>query len=122
LRLYLNFFQPVMVLVEKERHGARITKRYDQAKTPYQRVLDAPDVAEGVKTRLRALYPSLNPAALLRAIEARQQTLWQLAIRPGDANMRATASTDPGGAPRFPAPLLTTRRTLTNLHQTDGEK
>ena len=29
LRLYLNFFQPVMVLVEKQRHGAKVTKRYD---------------------------------------------------------------------------------------------
>ena len=42
LRLYLNFFQPVMVLLEKQPDGAEVTKRYDQAKTPYQRILDAP--------------------------------------------------------------------------------
>ena len=34
LRLYLNFFQPVMVLVEKVRDGAKVTKRYDVAQTP----------------------------------------------------------------------------------------
>ena len=34
LRLYINFFQPVMVLVSKERHGAKVKRRYDQAKTP----------------------------------------------------------------------------------------
>ncbi len=63
LRLYLNFFQPVMVLVEKERHGAKVTKRYDQPKTPYQRVLDSPDVAEDAKERLRQLYPTLDATA-----------------------------------------------------------
>ena len=35
LRLYLNFFSLVMVLVSKERNGAKVTRRYDQAKTPY---------------------------------------------------------------------------------------
>jgi IS30 family transposase len=87
LRVYLNFFQPVMVLVAKQRDGAKVTKRYDQAKTPYQRVLDSPDVAEEVKTRLRAIYPSLNPAALLRQIETRQQPLWKLAVKPSGGTM-----------------------------------
>ena len=72
-----------MVLIEKTRDGPKVTKRYDAAKTPYQRALDSPDVPETDKTRLRELYPSLNPAALLRQIEACQQTLWKLAIQPG---------------------------------------
>jgi hypothetical protein len=33
LRLHRNFFQPVMVLVEKRRLGAKFTKRYDVPKT-----------------------------------------------------------------------------------------
>jgi hypothetical protein len=93
LRLYLNFFQPVMVLVEKQRDGAKVTKRYDTAKTPYQRVLDAPEVAEEVKTRLRQLYVTLNPAALLRQIQTRQQALWKLAVQPSAGTM------DEGAAP-----------------------
>lgn len=87
LRLYLNFFQPVMVLLEKQRNGAKVTKRYDQAKTPYQRILDTPAVPEEAKARLRQIYPTLNPAALLRQIEARQEALWKLAIKPSDAAM-----------------------------------
>ena len=82
LRLYVNFFQPVMVLVSKERDGARIKKHYDQAKTPYRRVLDSPDVSEENKQRLQQQYQSLNPAALLRDIQARQANLWKLASRP----------------------------------------
>jgi len=82
LRLYLNFFSPVMVLVSKERNGAKVTRRYDQAKTPYQRVLDSPHVGDEVKARLRTQYLSLNPAELLRQIEAGQEKLWSLALLP----------------------------------------
>jgi len=39
LRLYMNFFQPVMKIVSKTRHGARVHKTYDIAQTPYQRLL-----------------------------------------------------------------------------------
>lgn len=87
LRLYLNFFQPVMVLVEKQRDGAKVKKRYDQAKTPYQRTLDAPQVPEDAKARLRQLYQTLNPAELLRQIEARQEALWKLAVQPSAVAM-----------------------------------
>jgi hypothetical protein len=82
LRLYLNFFQPVMVLVSKERQGARLKRRYDGAKTPYQRVLEAPEVADEVKQRLRQQYLTLNPAALLRQIQSHLEALWKLANKP----------------------------------------
>jgi len=82
LRLYLNFFQPVMVLLCKERNDAKVKKTYDQAKTPYQRILDMPDVADEVKARLRAQYATLNPLALLRQIQSRQAALWKLALQP----------------------------------------
>jgi len=106
LRLYLNFFQPVMVLVEKQRNGAKVKKRYAKAKTPYQRVLDAPEVADEAKERLRQLYPSLNPAELLRQIQVQQTALWKLAQQPADANMRADTPSAERGEPGFPAPLL----------------
>jgi IS30 family transposase len=78
-RLYSNFFQPVMVLLSKERDGAKVKKHYDQPKTPYQRVLDSAAVTEADKARLRQLYPTLNPAALLRQIKTQQAAVWQLA-------------------------------------------
>lgn len=82
LRLYVNFFQPVMALVSKQRDGATVKRCYDQARTPYRRVLDSPDVSEEIKQRLIEEYHSLNPAALLRQIEAAQDALWQLANQP----------------------------------------
>ncbi|MBI2170670.1 MAG: hypothetical protein HYU30_01390 [Chloroflexi bacterium] len=41
LRLYMNFFQPVLQLQAKHRTGARVQKTYDTARTPYQRLLES---------------------------------------------------------------------------------
>lgn len=69
VRLYMNFFQPTMKLIKKERIGGRLKRRYDVPKTPYQRVLEHPAISLETKERLSALYLTLNPAALKREIE-----------------------------------------------------
>ncbi|MDQ7828572.1 MAG: hypothetical protein QN122_04590 [Armatimonadota bacterium] len=58
LRLWVNFFQPIMRLVAKERVGAKVIKRCDQARIPYQRVLEVPEVSPSAEQALRALYQS----------------------------------------------------------------
>lgn len=78
LRLYTNFFQPTMKLIEKTRIGSKITKKYDKAQTPYRRVLACPDVSAGDKQALKNLYVKLNPAQLKRQITKLQQKLIQL--------------------------------------------
>jgi integrase-like protein len=75
LRLYTNFFLPTMKLKSKERVGSKVKKCYDQALTPYQRVLQSPMVGKAAKDRLRARYATLNPAALKRKLERLQQRL-----------------------------------------------
>lgn len=79
LRLYTNFFQPTMKLQFKQRVGSKVTKRYDRAQTPYQRVLVAPQIAKAKKDRLRAKYETLNPAALKRKITRLQERLLKTA-------------------------------------------
>lgn len=79
VRLYVNFFQPQMKLVSKTRRGAKVTKRFDVPKTPYQRVLESPHVDQAAKDALRATYLSLNPAQLKRDLAACQDRLLQLA-------------------------------------------
>jgi hypothetical protein len=76
---YVNFFQPMLKLVSKQRNGARVTKRYDQARTPHQRVVAWPDQSARVKIRLHHRYRQLNPAALRRHLDATLKNLWQLA-------------------------------------------
>jgi len=41
LRLYVDFFQPVMKLVTKTRHETKVHRVRDTARTPYQRLLEA---------------------------------------------------------------------------------
>ncbi len=78
LHAYVNFFQPVQKLEEKRRDGAKIYKRYDPAKTPYQRTM-ADDTVSGLgKVRLQQLYRPLNPAQLRRQIDDNLRRLWQL--------------------------------------------
>jgi hypothetical protein len=78
LRLYVNFFQPQMKLVQKTRQGARVSKRFDRAATPYRRVLASPDVADEAKDALTEAYRALNPVALKRAIGRCQDLLLEV--------------------------------------------
>ena len=79
LRLYSNFFQPVMKLLEKTRIGSKVRKKYDEAQTPYQRALASPDVSKESKKQIRRQYRKLNPAELKRKIETLQHRLIQVA-------------------------------------------
>jgi len=82
LRLYVNFFQPVLKLVGKSRHGAKVHKVYDTAQTPYQRLLRSRVLTEEKRKELEAIYAALNPVTLLRQIRETVEHLWTLAERP----------------------------------------
>ena len=81
LRLYVNFFQPVRKLVSKERHGARVLKRYDRAQTPYRRLLASGILTPPRRDALVAEYHRLNPLQLRAELAARLDALWKLADR-----------------------------------------
>jgi hypothetical protein len=69
LALYQNYFQPSQKLVSKTRIGAKVTKRYDTAQTPSQRILSNSDMPEHTKCLLRDTFRELNPLQLIRAIQ-----------------------------------------------------
>jgi hypothetical protein len=75
LRLYTNFFQPVMKLVEKTRTGSRVTKRYDRATTPFGRVLESRRIPRQTKAQLQRDYAALNPVTLGREISRLENKL-----------------------------------------------
>ena len=85
LRLYVNFFQPVMKLVAKSRQGAKVHKIYDTARTPYQRLLEDNVLMEDKRTELAAIYYGLNPVLLLRQINGNLERLWTLVECPTPA-------------------------------------
>jgi hypothetical protein len=74
-RLYVNHFLPVQKLVSKVREGSKVKKVYDDPKTPYQRVLDSPQVNRKDKRKLRALHAKLDVVELKRQIDELMETL-----------------------------------------------
>jgi len=78
LRLYKNFFQPVMKLQRKERVDGRLKRLYDVAKTPYQRLIESGQVSKEKMESLRRIYQGLNPIELKKEIDAKLDRLYQL--------------------------------------------
>jgi hypothetical protein len=78
LRLYSNFFQPVLKLISKEKVDNKSIKRYDTAATPYQRVLLSKDIPLVAKVSLTNLYVQLNPVTLRTTIDQKVDQLWNI--------------------------------------------
>jgi len=87
-RLYINFFQPVMKLVSKSRHGAKVYKVYDTAQTPYQRLLRSGVLTEAKRQELATTYYGLHPVLLLNQINENLEKLWVTAHYPARQAMK----------------------------------
>lgn len=98
LRLYKNFFQPVMKLKEKIRDKGKVHRKYDVPKTPYQRIIESQKIPEETKKELSKLYQSLNPAELKRGIDEKIHLLFKAYE---EKNRRGEASPSKKQTPRF---------------------
>jgi hypothetical protein len=78
LRLFQNLFQPSVKLKEKARKGSRLIRRYDQPKTPWQRVLESPHHDPVKVAKLKALRETLDPFELARTIDRKLARIYQL--------------------------------------------
>jgi hypothetical protein len=63
--------------VGKERVDGKTKRTYDQAKTPYRRVLAIDALPVEIKARLTAQYVQLNPVTLRANIDAKVDQLWK---------------------------------------------
>lgn len=79
LNIYVNYFQPTMVLIEKHRIGSKAIRKYDLPKTPYNRLLESKDIDISVKKKLKLAYRNHNPVALKNKINACQTKLIRMA-------------------------------------------
>ncbi len=76
LRLYKNFFQPVMRLERKERVEGRTHRCYAKPQTLYQILRESGQLGPDQAKRLDELYQSLNPAELKRRIDEKLSGLY----------------------------------------------
>jgi hypothetical protein len=104
VRLYVNGFQPSVKLRSKRRVGSTVTRIYDRAHTPLQRLVISTVLPKDVEEQLTAFFRALDPVLLLRQIETLQDALWQHAVAsapsPATAQLSAQARSvcfDPQG-------------------------
>jgi hypothetical protein len=79
-RLYTNFFQPIRKVVHRGESRPRNRKTYDQARTPYRRLLEAKVLTESQRQDLGKQYVSLNPIQLLDKIHEALLDLGHMAM------------------------------------------
>src|SRR6201993_1938070 len=65
-----NYFYPQQKLISKVRDGAKETKKYDKARTPFHRAIDHPSVTVQRIVALTRTYSLINPAATQRQVQA----------------------------------------------------
>ncbi len=78
LHVYVNFFQPIMKLIKKERINGKTLKVYDQSTSSYRRVLASDEIDFVCKIRLTNLSASLNPVQLWEKIDLNIGKLWEI--------------------------------------------
>lgn len=75
--VYYNLFQPVLHLTEKQYVEGKMRRRWDEAKTPYERLKATGQLSGEQRDRLQRLYETTNPLQLREAIYAGLAVLWQ---------------------------------------------
>ena len=78
--LYYNLFQPVMHLAEKIVEGDKVRRKWDEAQTPYQRLLATAVLSQEQQERLQTLYEQTNPLLLREEIYTSLTVLWDTAL------------------------------------------
>ena len=67
---FTNHFKPTFKLLKRDKQGSKTVRIYEKIpQTPYQRLLDCPQIEEATKAKLRAEHARLDPFELKKSIE-----------------------------------------------------
>ncbi len=66
---YANLFLPMRKVIAKERHGSHVSKYYDTARTPFQRLLEKDALLLKARVALKQQCQTLNPLVLHKELE-----------------------------------------------------
>ncbi len=80
--LYYNLFQPVLHLIKKEVIDGKVKRSWDEAQTPFERLLATGGIRPKQQERLQQLYLQTNPLALRQEIYERLTALWEQQLSP----------------------------------------
>ena len=86
--VFTNYLLAQQKLVEKHRHGAKVTKRYDRAQTPYARALAHDGVDEASRSTMDTTFASIRMASIYDQIQSLTAELERIALTKGLAPIR----------------------------------
>jgi hypothetical protein len=87
-RVYTNYLLAQQKLIFKQRTGAKVSKRYDLAATPYQRTSARSDISDACRKTMDTTMGTLRPADLYWAIRELTTRLEHLALSKAPAPTR----------------------------------
>ncbi|MGC2978065.1 integrase, partial [Brevibacterium sp. FAM 25378] len=67
-RVFTNYLLPQQKLISKTRHGAKVSKKHDQPKTPHQRAIAHETMRKRPIITMNAAFKRIKPAALERQV------------------------------------------------------
>ncbi len=79
--LYDNLFQPVLHLCEKTVAGDKIRRKWEQARTPFERLKATGKLSVEQQHHLQTLYEQTTPRQLRDEIHRLLTLLWEQAIQ-----------------------------------------
>lgn len=85
---FLNHFVAVRKTLTKTRVGGKYARTHDQARPPYRRALDHPDIPNERKEQLRAEHERLNPLRLKEKLATLKKDLFTTQERHGNRKFR----------------------------------
>lgn len=85
---YTNYLLAQQKLVFKQRNGAKVTKRYDRATTPYERTLARHDIDEVGRTAMQKSMNNVRPGDLFRQIQVLTTQLERMALSKAPAPVK----------------------------------
>ena len=85
---FTNYLLAQQKLVFKQRTGSKVTKRYDRAGTPFERVIARPETTKAQISALRTTMNAVRPGDTYRQIRALTEQLEHLALTKAPAPIK----------------------------------
>jgi hypothetical protein len=87
-RTFTNYLLAQQKIVFKQRHGSKVTKRYDRAATPFERALDRPSVVTKDREVMHGVMNAIRPGNLYRQIHDLTTQLEHMALSKAPAPVK----------------------------------
>jgi len=92
LRLFLNYFQPSVKLLEKQRVGSRIRKVYDAPQTPLDRLVALKALCADRQAAMLAERAAIDPFRLAEQIDRKVEAILKMPFEPMPAQPKPAGS------------------------------